>query len=101
MVGIRNGKIVNHEPNLLKSDSGSNSAVARLVMCLAEDVLTDTEKLARWEQYRTEMENFEKQMVKCAESFAELKAYKDAADCYSKADAARFICGRMPHKFGT
>ena len=63
--------------------------------------MTETEQLKRWEQYRTEMENFEKQMVTCAESFMELKAYKDAADCMSKADASRFICGRMPHKLDT
>jgi hypothetical protein len=56
------------------------------------------EQLKRWEQYRTEMENFEQQMVKCAEGFMELKAYSDAAECLSKAGAARFICGRMPFR---
>ncbi len=70
-------------------------------MCFWEDNLTDKEKLERWERFRTEMENFENQMAKLALNFLELGAYKDAANCAIKADAATFVCGRMPSKFGT
>jgi hypothetical protein len=69
-------------------------------LCVFWEVnLTDKEKLVRWEQYRTEMENFETRMAELAQSFLELKAYTDAAECAIKAESAKFICGRMPSKF--
>ncbi len=58
----------------------------------------DSEKLKRWEQYRLEMENFEKQNAKLAKSFLELGAYKSASECAIHAEGAKFMCVRMPAK---
>lgn len=60
--------------------------------------MTEAEQLKMWEQYRAEMENYEDQMVKYAKSLAELKAYREAANCLGKASAASYMRGRMPRK---
>jgi len=60
--------------------------------------MSDAEKLERWEQYRLEMENFEKQSAKLAKNFLELGAYRSASECAIHAEGAKFMCGRMPAK---
>jgi len=65
---------------------------------LAIKDMVDTDRLERWEAYRLEMENFEHRMAGTAKNFLELGAYKSASECAIQAEAAQFICGRMPAK---
>lgn len=60
--------------------------------------MTDEKRLDRWEDYRLEMENFERRNAELAKNFLKLGAYESAAKCAIHAEGARFMCGRMPIK---
>ncbi len=51
---------------------------------------------SRWEDYRNEMMNMERQMAKLARNFLDLGAYEDAAKCATRAEGMSFVLGRMP-----
>ena len=53
--------------------------------------------LDRWEAYRSEMIGFEARMRDLSKKFLAIPAYKEAAECAMRADAMRFIIGRMPN----
>ncbi len=53
--------------------------------------------LDRWEAYRSEMIGFEARMRDLSKKFIEIPAYKEAAECAMRADAMRFVIGRMPN----
>lgn len=53
-------------------------------------------ELERWELFRAEMLEHQKQLGKLAKSFLELEAFDSAAECAIKADGIKYIVGRMP-----
>ena len=75
-----------------------NSTKQNEVNCgtpLAEPIGSAT--VERWEAYRAEMIGFEARMRDLSKKFLEIPAYKEAAECAMRADAMRFVIGRMPN----
>ena len=59
---------------------------------------TGSATVERWEAYRAEMIAVEKGLHDIARRYLDLRAYKEAAECAMRADAMRFVIGRMPNK---
>jgi len=53
-------------------------------------------ELERWELFRAEMLEHQKQLGKLAKSYLELEAFDSAAECAIKADGIKYVIGRMP-----
>ena len=56
--------------------------------------------LEQWETYRAEMIGVEKGLHDIAKRYLDLRAYKEAAECAMRADAMKFLIGRMPNTEG-
>lgn len=67
--------------NLLSVAGGSDSAALML---------------SHWEDYRNEIKSMEDHMGRLSRKFLDCSAWEDAAKCAMKADAMKFIAGRMP-----
>ena len=53
-------------------------------------------ELERWDLFRAEMLEHQKQLGKLAKNFLELEAFDSAAECAIKADGIKYVIGRMP-----
>lgn len=50
------------------------------------------------ENFRAEMERAQKQFAECSQSFLDLGAYKDVAECAMKAETLKWVIGRIPRE---
>lgn len=77
---------------------GCAEPVAELSASVEHLVSELNDKLERWENYRLEMENHKKRLVKLSVSFLEREAFDDVAKCAITASGLQYVFGRMPTK---